>query len=142
MNAERKRLVLDSWEALSPKHDRIAIAFYDRLFEIDAPARAMFANTNMPAQQGKFLKMLGDIVRNLDLPKELIPTVSSLGKRHVDYGVRAIDYDRVREALFAAMAAEAGDSFTDDVRDAWEEAYALTASVMQRGAKADSSPKS
>jgi hemoglobin-like flavoprotein len=135
MNAERKRLVQNSWEAISRDHDRIASAFYDRLFEIDAPARALFAKTNMVEQRVKFTGMLGEIVRNLDIPKELIPAVSALGRRHVDYGVRDIDYDRVREALFAALAQELGEAFNDELRDAWEEAYALTASVMKRGAK-------
>lgn len=135
MNAERKRLVQESWESVTPDHDRIAIAFYERLFEIDAPARALFAKTNMVSQRVKFTDMIGEIVRNLDIPKELIPSVSALGRRHVDYGVRDIDYDRVREALFAALAQELGDRFSDELRDAWEEAYALTASVMKRGAK-------
>jgi hemoglobin-like flavoprotein len=135
MTAERKRLVQNSWEGISRDHDRIAIAFYERLFEIDSAAPGLFARTNMVAQRVKFIEMLGEIVRNLDLPKELIPTVSALGRRHVDYGVREIDYDRVREALFAALAAEVGDAFTDELRDAWEEAYALTAGVMKRGAK-------
>lgn len=135
MNAERKRLVLQSWESLAHDHDRVAIAFYERLFEIDVTARSLFANTNMIAQRAKFITMLGEIVRNLDMPKDLIPTVSALGRRHVDYGVRDIDYDRVREALFGALAAEAGDAFTDELRDAWEEAYALTVAVMKRGAK-------
>lgn len=135
MNAERKRLVLNSWESLARDYDRVAIAFYERLFEIDVAARSLFANTNMVTQRAKFINMLGDIVRNLDMPKELIPTVSALGRRHVDYGVREIDYDRVREALFGALAAEVGDGFTDELRDAWEEAYALTVGVMKRGAK-------
>ena len=135
MNAERKRLVQQSWEALARDHDRVAIAFYERLFEIDSAAPSLFAKTDMVSQRAKFVNMLGDIVRNLDLPRELIPTVAALGRRHVDYGVREIDYDRVREALFGALAAEVGDAFTDELRDAWEEAYALTAGVMKRGAK-------
>ena len=134
MNAERKRLVLESWEAIGRNHDGVAVAFYDRLFEIDAGARSLFAKTNMVAQRGKFIQMMGEIVRNLDMPRELIPAVSALGRRHVEYGVRDADYDRVREALFVAIAAELGAGFTDDVRDAWEEAYALTAAVMKRGA--------
>ena len=135
MNAERKRLVLESWDAIGSNHDHVAVAFYARLFEIDAGARALCAETNMVAQRGKFVQMMGEIVRNLDLPKELIPTVAALGRRHVEYGVRDADDDRVREALFAALAAELGAGFTDEVRDAWEEAYALTAAVMKRGAQ-------
>lgn len=132
MNAQRKRLVEGSWEAISREHDRIATAFYERLFEIDAAAVPMFAKTAMPEQRAKFVAMLGEIVRNLDAPEALIPSLSALGRRHRDYGVRPIDYDRVREAFFAALAAELRDGFTDELRDAWEEAYALTAGVMKR----------
>ena len=132
MNAQRKRLVQGSWEAISREHDRVATAFYERLFEIDAAAGPMFAKTAMPEQRAKFVAMLGEIVRNLDAPEALIPSLSALGRRHRDYGVRPIDYDRVREAFFAALMAELGDGFTDELRDAWEEAYALTAGVMKR----------
>jgi nitric oxide dioxygenase len=135
MNAERKRLVQHSWEAIAHDHDRTVIAFYERLFENYPAARTMFAQTDMVAQRAKFISMMGDIVRNLDMPAELIPTVSALGRRHRDYGVRPIDYDRVREALFGALAAGLGEAFTPDVRDAWEEAYTLTAAVMNRGAE-------
>ena len=134
MNAERKRLVQKSWESVSREHDRLVVAFYDRLFEIDPVARSLFAKTNMVSQRAKFIEMLGEIVRNLDLPGDLIPTISALGRRHVDYGVREVDYDRVREALFGALETTLGNAFTDELRDAWEEAYALTAGVMKRGA--------
>jgi hemoglobin-like flavoprotein len=134
MNAERKRLVQQSWESVFGQHDRLVVAFYDRLFEIDPVARSLFAKTNMVSQRAKFIDMLGEIVRNLDLPGDLIPTISALGRRHVDYGVREIDYDRVREALFGALEMTLGNAFTDELRDAWEEAYALTAGVMKRGA--------
>jgi hemoglobin-like flavoprotein len=132
MNAERKRLIQRGWESIARDHDRIAVAFYDRLFEIDVPARAMFAQVDMSEQRTKFLVMLGEIVKHLDLPESLIPALRALGQRHRDYGVRPIDYDRVREALFAALAGELGDGFTVEVREAWEEAYALISSVMQR----------
>jgi hemoglobin-like flavoprotein len=132
MNAERKRLIQGSWDSIARDHDRIAVAFYDRLFEIDVPARAMFAQVDMSEQRTKFLVMLGEIVKHLDLPESLIPALRALGQRHRDYGVRPIDYDRVREALFAALAGELGDGFTVEVREAWEEAYALISSVMQR----------
>jgi hemoglobin-like flavoprotein len=95
----------------------------------------MFAKVDMSEQRAKFLVMLGEIVRHLDLPENLIPALSALGRRHKDYGVRPIDYDRVREALFGAIAAELGDTFTDELREAWEEAYALISTVMQRASQ-------
>jgi len=132
MNAERKRLVVESWQSVTADRDRIATAFYERLFEIDAHARQLFARTNMTEQRVKVMTMLDDIVRNLDQLDELIPTVAALGRRHHGYGVVDADYDRVREALLGAIGNALGDAFTRDVRSAWEEAYALTASVMKR----------
>jgi hemoglobin-like flavoprotein len=140
MNAERKRLVQQSWEAIARDHDRIAVAFYERLFQIDSAAPKLFAGTNMVEQRVKFVDMLSEIVRNLDMPQGLIPQVSALGRRHVDYGVHDSDYDRVREALFEAIALELGPTFSDDLRDAWEEAYALTAGVMKRASNTPPQP--
>jgi hypothetical protein len=64
MNAERKGLVLDSWQSVAHRHDHIATAFYERLFEIDPHARALFARTNMVDQRVKVVAMLSDIVGN------------------------------------------------------------------------------
>ena len=133
MNAERKRLVLESWEAIGRNHDGVAVAFYDRLFEIDSGARALFAKTNMVAQRAKFVQMLGDIVRNLDLPRELIPTVSALGRRHVDYGVTEQHFDVVGSALLWTLERGLGASFTPEVRDAWSAVYRVLSATMLEG---------
>lgn len=132
MTPERKQLVLESWRSLADRHDHIASAFYERLFEINPHARGLFTRTNMVDQRVKVVAMLGDIVRNLDEPDELIPVVGALGKRHRDYGVQDADYDHVREALLGAIGSALGDAFTREVRNAWEAAYALTSSVMKR----------
>jgi nitric oxide dioxygenase len=132
MTPERKRLVFDSWQRLAPDHDRVAAAFYDRLFDIDPHARTLFVRTNMIEQRAKVIAMLSDIVRNLDRLDALFPIVVGLGRRHREYGVEERDYDRVREALLGAIGAALGDDFTPAVRDAWEETYALTAGVMKR----------
>jgi len=132
MTPERKRLVMESWQSVAADHDHIASDFYDRLFEIDRHARELFANTNMVHQRAKVVAMLTDIVRDLDHLEALIPVVIALGRRHKDYGVVDADYDLVREALLGAIGNALGAGFTTDVRDAWEEAYALTAAVMKR----------
>jgi nitric oxide dioxygenase len=132
MTPERKRLVLESWQSVAADHDRIASMFYERLFEIDRHARELFARTNMVDQRAKVTAMLTDIVRDLDHLDALIPVVVALGRRHREYGVVDADYDRVREALLGAIGSALGESFTPEVSDAWEEAYALTASVMKR----------
>jgi hemoglobin-like flavoprotein len=132
MDAEQKRLVQASWCLLAEHHDQVAIAFYERLFDIAPHTRAMFSRTNMVDQRAKVVAMLSDIVQNLDEPDWLIPSIGGLGRRHREYGARAADYDAVREALLAAIGGALGQTLTRDVREAWEAAYALTASVMKR----------
>ncbi len=138
MTPERKRLVLESWQSLAADHDRIASTFYERLFEIDRHARELFARTNMVDQRAKVIVMLTDIVCDLDHLDALIPVVVALGRRHREYGVHDADYDRVREALLGAIGSALGDKLTPEVRDAWEEAYTLTASVMKRAGQSAS----
>jgi hemoglobin-like flavoprotein len=138
MNAERKRLVHDSWQSLSARHARVAMLFYERLFEIAPHARNLFVRTNMADQRVKVVRMLSDIVENLDHLDLLIPSIAALGRRHQGYGVKDEDYDRVREALLGAIGNTLGDAFTPEVQSAWEEAYALTAAVMKRGGEAPS----
>ena len=143
MNPERKRLVLESWQSVAADHDLIAATFYERLFEIDPHARELFARTNMADQRVKVITMLSEIVSNLDDLDQLIPSIGALGRRHRTYGVHDSDYDRVREALLGAIGRALGDGLTREVRSAWEEAYALTASVMRRasdGASESSAP--
>jgi len=140
MIPERKRLVYESWQRLTPLHGRIADAFYSRLFEMDRHARELFARTDMTEQKAKVVAMLSDIVRNLDHMDGLFPIVVGLGRRHRGYGVEERDYDRVRDALLGAIGDALGDELTPDVRSAWEEAYTFTASVMKRVGETTTAP--
>ena len=136
MNAERKRLVQESWEAIAPEHDRVATRFYERLFEIQPSARGLFAKTDMIEQRAKFVIMLGEIVRNLRLarrPHSIAIRAGAPSRRLWRTGHRL--RSRARSAVRRA-GRRACRSFHRRVRDAWEEAYALTAGVMQRGAGA------
>ena len=79
MIPERKRLVYESWQRLTPLHGRIADAFYSRLFEMDQHARELFASTDMTEQKAKVVGDADDIVRNLDHMDGLFPIVVGLG---------------------------------------------------------------
>src|SRR5215217_5048649 len=64
----------ESWELASPHADALATCFYARLFEIDAAAGRLFADTDMVAQRPKFAAMLDRIVRAVDEPRPSYPT--------------------------------------------------------------------
>ena len=134
MTPERKQIVQQAWGLVEQHGDELARAFYARLFEIDPTAAPLFTSTNMPAQRQKLLAMLHGLVDALDDPPRLVPETAGLARRHVTYGVTDSQYDSVGAALLYAFAETLGEAWTDDVRDAWSEAYALLASIMRRAA--------
>jgi hemoglobin-like flavoprotein len=58
-----------------------------------------------------------------------------LGKRHYGYGVRALHYSIIEEALVFTLETLLGEIiFTSDVKKAWEAFFALLSNAMVRGA--------
>jgi hemoglobin-like flavoprotein len=136
MTPESEELVRQSWFRISKRSAALAERFYGRLFELAPDHRLLFAATDMPTQQRKFIAMLHGIVNHLSTPDRLVPEVAALGARHVGYGVKTDDYGVVGEALLWALEAELGPAMTPAHRQAWRDAYQLTARLMQRGAGA------
>ena len=134
MRAETERLVRESWARFEPVAEQSAGFFYDKLFELDPEAQRLFARTDMEAQGRKVMQMFAEIARTLDQPDTLVSEVADLGRRHVHYGVRDSQYDSVGTALLWTLERGLGTAFTDDVRNAWTEAYLLISTVLRRAA--------
>ena len=134
MRPETERLVRESWSRFEPIAERSARFFYEKLFELDPEAQRLFARTDMEAQGRKVMQMFAEIVRTLDQPDTLVSEVADLGRRHVHYGVRDSQYDSVGTALLWTLEHGLGPAFTDDVRNAWTEAYLLISTVLRRAA--------
>jgi hemoglobin-like flavoprotein len=133
MTPESKRLVRESWEKLAPISEVAAALFYGRLFELDPTLRHLFRG-DMAEQGRKLMQTLSIVARGLDRLDELLPAVEALGRRHGAYGVQDEHYETVGAALLWTLERGLGAGFTPAVRDAWTEAYALLATVMQRAA--------
>lgn len=129
MEPEKIKLVQDSFAQVRPIADDAAALFYKRLFEIDPELKALFSG-DMKEQGQKLMKMLGMATNQLNDLDNLLPIVQSLGKRHVDYGVKEEDYDKVGAALLWTLEQGLGDGFTPQCRKAWTETYNLLATTM------------
>lgn len=110
--------------------DGFARDFYDALFSIAPLLRAMFRGP-MPEQRAKLLRMLAMLIAHLRSPDALAEPLAALGERHRGYGVLALDYDKVGEALLQALGMHLGGGFDDAARIAWAKLYAFVASTMQ-----------
>lgn len=135
MTPDQIRLVQDSFREVVPIRVAAAALFYERLFTIDGSLRALFPERDMTKQGAMVMAALGFVVHGLDRAETILPTVRDLARRHVGYGVEEHHYPIVGQALIETLAAGLGDAFTPPVREAWEAAYGLLASVMIEAAR-------
>ena len=141
MRPETEQVVRDSWAKFEPVAVESAAFFYAKLFELDPEAERLFATTDMVAQGHKVMRMFAEIVHNLDRPETLVAEVADLGRRHVGYGVQDHQYDSVGVALLWTLERGLGPAFTDEVRNAWTEAYLLLSTVARRATARASHPR-
>jgi hemoglobin-like flavoprotein len=134
MTHEQVQLVQSSFGQLEARASDVALAFYNRLFELDPSLRRLFPN-DIRAQGRKLMQVLAVAVRGLADPAPLVPMLYELGRRHASYGVREQDYDTVGAALVSTLERELGDAFTQQVKNAWLAVYSLVASTMQAAAQ-------
>jgi hemoglobin-like flavoprotein len=128
------RLLRDSvsllpMEGLGPVHE-----FYRRLFELAPDARPLF-KIQIDQQARKFADMLTWVIAHLENPHELSREMRELGARHSDYGVRADHYASVGSALIWMFKHALGDRFTEEMEEAWLEAYAFISLEAERGSR-------
>jgi hemoglobin-like flavoprotein len=141
MRSETEQLVRESWAQFEPVAVESAAFFYEKLFELDPGAQRLFSSTDMVAQGHKVMRMFAEIVHILDRPEALVTEVADLGRRHVGYGVQDHQYDSVGIALLWTLERGLGPAFTDEVRDAWTEAYLLLSTVLRRATARASEPR-
>ncbi len=134
MTKHQIQLIRQSFALVAPISDTAATLFYQRLFELDPALRPMFP-ASLAGQGRKLMQMLGAAVGLLDKPEALIPTLESLGRRHVSYGVRDEHYATVGAALLWTLEQGLGAAFTPEVRAAWIVLYEVVATTMQGAAK-------
>ena len=132
MTPEQIQLVRVTWEVAARDPDILTTNFYAHLFAIDSGIARMFGGVEMATQKKKLAQSLAVVVTALDDLDSLLPALSALGKRHVNYGVESRHFDAVGDALIWALRDSVGDAFTVEAQHAWANAYAVVASVMRR----------
>jgi hemerythrin len=68
----------------------------------------------------------------------IIPGVGALGARHeLNYGVRSKHFPYMRDAVLYSVRALLGREYTDEIGQAWSEAFDMLANAMQKNAGDD-----
>jgi hemoglobin-like flavoprotein len=107
--------------------------FYERLFAANPSFRPLFKN-DMRIQGVKLMTMLAMVVYNLPEPGQVLPAIRDLAVRHVEYGVKLVGYDALRESLLRTLEQVLGKDFTPTVREAWTLCYDELAGEMKAAA--------
>jgi hemoglobin-like flavoprotein len=129
MTPAEQTLIQTTFAKVAAIGDPAAVLFYDELFQRDPSLRRLFSD-DMRDQRQKLLAMLSTAVAQLDNWAATSAVLQALGRRHVAYGVTPADYATVRNALIATLEKGLGDSFTPEVRSAWESCISAIATEM------------
>ena len=127
-------LLETSFEKVKPNAGEFAASFYNNLFTAYPEAKPLFANTDLAEQQKKLIASLVLVVENLRNPEALSGALKGLGARHVKYGALPEHYPLVGNALLTTFEQYLGDSWTEDVKQAWVDAYGAITNIMLDGA--------
>lgn len=128
-------LIRASWDKVLPISEQAAELFYGKLFELDPELKPLF-KTDLKEQGEKLMTMIDTVVKSLDNLEAVVPAAQESGVRHAGYGVKDEDYNTVAKALLWTLGQGLGDDFTDEVKEAWTEAYVILATTMKDAAKA------
>jgi hemoglobin-like flavoprotein len=129
MTPHQVQAIQDSFAKVVPISEQAAALFYGRLFEI-APAVKPLFRGDMAEQGRKLMATLAFVVNGLGNLDTILPAASALAKRHVDYGVKAADYEPVGAALLWTLERGLGAQWTPDLAAAWAAAYGVLSDFM------------
>lgn len=117
MTPEQKSLVKNTWELVKPISEQAAEIFYGRLFFKYPEVKPNFKG-DMKEQGKKLMSMINTAVNGIEDLENLIQPIAQMGARHVDYGVKDEDYDKVGAALLWTLAQGLGPEFTQEAKEA------------------------
>lgn len=129
MTTEQKQSIRTSFQLVLPIAPIAAGLFYERLFTIAPHVKPLFTS-DIKEQGKKLMAMLGSIVSILDAPERLVPMLTNLGRRHVEYGVKVEYFAPVGEALIWTLQQGLGEHFTEETKQAWLAAFNTIKTVM------------
>ncbi|KAA0958957.1 NO-inducible flavohemoprotein [Planococcus sp. ANT_H30] len=110
----------------------ITTRFYENLFVAHPELLNIFnqANQAQGRQQAALANAVHAAAVNIDNLEEILPAVVQIAHKHVSVGVLPEHYPIVGEYLLKAMKEVLGDAATDDILEAWAEAYGVIADAF------------
>lgn len=106
--------------------------FYQMMFENHPELLNIFnhANQKKGRQQSALANAVYAAALHIDRLEAILPVVKQIAHKHRSLGVKAEQYPIVGQHLLAAIKDVLGDAATDEILQAWAEAYGVIADVF------------
>ncbi|WP_297810523.1 NO-inducible flavohemoprotein [uncultured Methylophaga sp.] len=106
--------------------------FYQRMFENNPEVKAYFnqAHQHSGSQQQALATAICAYAENIDNPEALSAAVELIAQKHASLGIKPEHYPIVGQNLLLAIKELLGDDASDDIIDAWAEAYQALAEIF------------
>ena len=131
LSPEVIQIVKSTAPALQQHGVAITTRMYERLF-VDPEIKKLFdqAAQESGEQPKRLAAAILAFAQNVDKLPVLETAIERMAERHVETGVQPEHYPAVAEALLPAIRDVLGDVATDEVLDAWGQAYWFLADVL------------
>lgn len=133
MLSEKTIEIIKSTVPVLEKHGKdITSHFYQRMFSNHPELLNIFnhANQRQGRQQTALANAVYAAAANIDNLGAIIPVVKQIGQKHRALGILPEHYPIVGENLLGAIKEVLGDAATDEIIDAWAEAYGVIADAF------------
>ncbi|MEZ0481866.1 NO-inducible flavohemoprotein [Planococcus sp. SSTMD024] len=133
MLSEQTKTIVKSTAPVLAEHGKtITTVFYSNMFEAHPELLNIFnqANQKQGRQQTALANTVYAAAVHIDNLEAILPAVEQIAHKHVSLGVKAEHYPIVGEYLLKAIKEVLGDAATDDIINAWAEAYGVIADVF------------
>lgn len=133
MLSEKTIEIVKSTVPILEKHGtKITKIFYQKMFSNHPELLNIFnhANQKKGRQPTALFNSVYAAAKHIDNLETILPVVKQIGHKHRSLGVKAEQYPIVGKHLLLALKEVLGDEASDDVIDAWKEAYDVIADVF------------
>lgn len=120
------------WAEIATRADDVAVRFHENLVGFDHDVSALFVGTDAAAFKRQVANTLGEIVKAVERPEELVALCVPLGRQLAGRGVRERHYALAVEALADAFRETLRERFSTDVEEQCRSVMGLVCAVMQR----------
>ncbi|ANB58648.1 globin family protein [Anoxybacillus sp. B7M1] len=126
------RIIQSTVPVLEKYGEQITKRFYQLMFSNHPELLNIFNHAHQ--QQGRQQKALAASVyaaaKHIDRLEAILPVVKQIGHKHRSLGVKKEHYPIVGKHLLLAIKDVLGDAATDEIIEAWKEAYGVIANVF------------